>query len=85
MKRFMFLLSVVPGSLMLGGCQSTIQLGGTYFPAWLLSTLLGVFLASIIHLILFKLGIDHFVQPRALAYPSMAIAFTLIIYLLFFR
>ena len=71
--------------VILPGCSSTINIGGAYFPAWLLSTLIGFLLTAIVRLGLFRAGIDSWIQPRAIAYPCLALFFILLTYYLFFR
>jgi YtcA family len=71
--------------VVLSGCSSTLEIGGAYFPAWLLSTLIGWLLAAIVRLGLFRAGIDSWIQPRATAYPCLALFFILLTYYLFFR
>ena len=66
------------------GCSPTWEVGGAYFPAWLICMVAGLFCALITRFVLIRIGLDPWVRPRALAYPAIGIFFTLFIYLIFF-
>lgn len=61
-----------------------IELGGAYFPAWLLAMIFGLIGASLLRLLLMAWGFDAYLQPRPLAYPAMGLLLALGFYLLFF-
>jgi hypothetical protein len=84
MKRRPHLLLPVGSLLALPGCSCIQEIGGAYFPAWLLSILIGWFLAAIVRLILIRVGIDGWIRPRSIGYPALLVFFTLLIYLIFF-
>jgi len=44
----------------------------------------GLAAALAVRAVLIRVGLDPWVRPRALAYPSVGIFFTLLIYYLFF-
>jgi len=84
MKREISIL-LLPGSLLIvTGCSCIQEIGGAYFPAWMLSILIGWVLALIVRLILIKVGIDGWIRPRSIGYPALNVFFTLLIYLIFF-
>lgn len=66
------------------GCSPTWEVGGAYFPAWLICMIAGLACALAARFALIRLGLDPWIRPRALAYPALGIVFTLVIYLLFF-
>ena len=68
----------------LSGCSCIQEIGGAYFPAWLLSILVGWLLTGVIRFILIKIGIDGWIRPRSIGYPSLVVFLTLLIYLIFF-
>jgi hypothetical protein len=90
MKAFhrstLVLLSAV---LLLGGCRlvgdhtPTIDVLGSYFPAWLLCIVVGLVLTLITRQLLAGLNIP--LRPAALVYPCMMLLFTLAVWLAFFR
>lgn len=84
MKRFPVLFLPLGSLLTMPGCSCIQEIGGAYFPAWLLSILIGWFLAVLVRLFLIKVGIDGWIRPRSIGYPALMVFFTLMIYLIFF-
>lgn len=62
-----------------------LNLFGSFFPSWMLCALIGILAAVIGRRILVRLGIDPYVGPRALVYPSLAILVTLVLWVSLFR
>jgi hypothetical protein len=62
-----------------------INIIGSFFPSWMLCLLIGIGAALIVRLLLVRTGIDPYVGPRALVYPSLAILVTLVLWVAFFR
>ena len=84
MKREISIL-LLPGSLLITpGCSCIPEIGGAYFPAWLLSILIGWVLSVIVRFILIKAGIDGWIRPRSIGYPALMVFFTLLVYMIFF-
>jgi hypothetical protein len=69
---------------LLSGCSSIQEIGGAYFPAWLLSILIGWVLALFVRIVLIRIGLDGWIRPRSIGYPALNVFFTLVIYLIFF-
>jgi hypothetical protein len=84
MKRIPFLVLSLGSLVALPGCSCIQEIGGAYFPAWLLSILIGWVLSTIVRLMLIKVGIDGWIRPRSIGYPALLVFFTLMIYLIFF-
>ena len=80
--RASFLALLVLG--ILPGCSNTLEIAGAYFPAWLVSILVGILLTGTTRLLLFRAGIDNWIRPRAIAYPCLTLFFILLTYYLFF-
>jgi hypothetical protein len=74
----------LPVAAGISGCSPTWGIGGAYFPAWLVCMVAGLVLALAARYLLIVSGIDRWVRPRVLAYPAIAVAFTLLVYLIFF-
>ena len=83
------------GSLVLGrvaivlpvaGCSyaPTMDLFGSYFPAWMLCAALGIGAAIIIRQILAVAGITDYVVAPLLTYAGLAVSATLLAWLLWF-
>jgi len=62
-----------------------LNLFGSFFPSWMLCALIGIVAAVIVRRILVRVGIDPYVGPRALVYPSLAILVTLVLWVSLFR
>ncbi|MDB6068711.1 MAG: hypothetical protein JWR26_4919 [Pedosphaera sp.] len=81
-------LVLPPAVLLLGGCRSmgghtpTIDVLGSYFPAWLLCIVAGLALTLITRQLL--VGLNIHLRPGALVYPCMILLFTLAVWLAFF-
>jgi hypothetical protein len=68
----------------LAGCSPMSEIGGAYFPAWLLCMLAGLIFTLICRAVLIRLRLDPWIRPRILAYPCLGVAITLLVHLLFF-
>ena len=62
-----------------------INIIGSFFPSWMLCLLIGIVAALVVRRLLVRAGIDPYVGPRALVYPSLAILVTLVLWVAFFR
>jgi len=62
-----------------------INIIGSFFPSWMLCVLIGIVVALLLRLLFIRTGIDPYVGPRALVYPSLAILVTLVLWVGFFR
>jgi hypothetical protein len=76
--------------LLLTGCQAaghspTVDVLGSYFPAWIVCIVLGLALTIITRHIFIILRLHSHLRPALLVYLCLMICFTLAIWLLFFR
>jgi hypothetical protein len=84
-------LVLLPEVLLLGGCRSmrdrspTIDVVGSYFPAWLLCIVVGLALTLIARQLLVGFKLNGHLRPAVLVYPCMIILFTLAVWLVFFK
>lgn len=69
----------------LGGCDPLFDIGGAFFPGWLLAALLAVGLTFLIRWILVRFGLDEFLWLRTLSYIGMFTMCSIGFWLLFFR
>ncbi len=60
----------------ISGCAPRIEISGAYFPAWLLSALMGGLLTASLRALLVTRGLDAYLQPAALTYPAIFFACT---------
>jgi YtcA family len=70
----------------LGGCSTSpaLNLFGSFFPAWMLCTAVGVAGTVILHQVLSALSINQYLIAPPLTYFCMAVAGTLLVWLLWF-
>ena len=62
----------------------TMDLLGSYFPAWMLCAVIGIVASIIIRQILVVAGINDYVVAPLLTYAALAVSATLLIWLLWF-
>lgn len=72
---------------LLSACSAvpSIYIAGSYFPAWLLSALIGIVATVLIRVALIRTGVDDALPLRLLVYVCMALALTFATLLLFFE
>jgi YtcA-like protein len=58
---------------------------GSFFPSWMLCATIGIVLAIVARRLFVHVGIDPYLGPRALVYPSLALLVTLVLWVAFFR
>jgi len=73
--------------LLLGGCSysPTVDVLGSYFPAWMLCIIIGIFSTLIVRLLLMSFGIHSHLRLKPLVFSCTAIFFTLAVWLVFFK
>ena len=73
-------------ALPLAACDSapTMDLLGSYFPAWMLCAVFGVAAAVIIRQLLAATGINDYVVAPLLTYAALAVSATLLAWLIWF-
>jgi hypothetical protein len=86
--RFRF-LSPLAG-LFLTGCRAddhspTLDVLGSYFPAWIVCIVIGLALTLITRQILIGLKVSAYLRPAVLVYLCLMIFFTMSVWLLFYR
>ena len=62
-----------------------INIIGSFFPSWMLCAAIGIVVAILARRLFVRVGVDPYVGPRALVYPSLAILVTLVLWVTFFR
>jgi hypothetical protein len=79
--RFLPLLLVAP---LLAGCSRapSVDVLGSFFPAWMVCFIVAIVLTVLAHLALLRLRVK--VALPMLAYPSLAALFTFLLWLIFF-
>jgi hypothetical protein len=62
-----------------------INIVGSFFPSWMLCAVIGIVAALLARRLLVWAGLDPYVGPRALVYPSLGLLVTLVLWVAFFR
>ena len=86
--RFKFIGLAI--AVVLSGCSAndhspTVDVLGSYFPAWIICIVLGLALTLIARQILIGLKLNQHLYPAPIVYISMQVCFTLALWLSFFR
>ena len=78
---------LLPTILFMGGCAHTptVDVVGSYFPAWMECIILGLAATTIVRLLLIQLGIYPHLRLKPLVVPCLLILFTLAVWLVFFK
>ena len=63
----------------------SISVLGAFFPSWMLCALIGVALTLVGRRALTAVGLEQWIGPRGIVYPALALAFTLAVWVVFFR
>ena len=75
--------------LLPAGCHSThsptVDVLGSYFPAWIICIVMGLLLTIIARQLLIGFKLDQHLHPAPLVYLCLTICFTLAVWLLFFK
>jgi hypothetical protein len=64
-------------------CPS-LNIFGTFFPAWMLCSLIGIVAAAVAYAVLARTPIGVEIRPALLAYPSIALSVTFVLWLSFY-
>jgi hypothetical protein len=82
LPRF-FLLLVVIG---LSGCSRdpSLEISGSFFPAWMICMLIGVVLSLLAHQLFIVLGVHASLKPQLAVYGALALSLTLVAWLLLY-
>jgi YtcA family len=84
--------SVAVGALLLldvlsfAGCRlpPSINVLGSFFPAWLLCLIMGILLSAGSRILLLAVHLEEVLSPPIVMYPSLTVLFTISLWLLFF-
>jgi hypothetical protein len=77
---------VLGSSAFLGaGCDPVFDVGGSFFPSWMVCLLAGALLATGLRLVLARIGVEPYLGPLPLVYGCLAALLTMGTWLVFFR
>ena len=74
-------------TLLLAGCHPgpSVDLLGSFFPAWMLALVIGIVLTLLLRQLFILTELDPYLAPRGLVYVSLAVLVTLATWLFVFR
>jgi YtcA family len=74
-------------SLVLAGCRvgPSIDVLGSFFPAWMLATVIGLVITGVARQLFIATDLHAYLRPRGLVYACLIILSTLTTWLLFLR
>ena len=87
LRRTLSVLAIAPPAIFLSGCSGapSVDIIGSFFPAWMICMAIAVVLTFLIRYLLVKLHLETEVGPLALFYPSLLTLLTCLIWLGNFR
>jgi len=73
--------------LLCTGCgrAPSVDIIGSFFPAWIVCLVIAIVLASILRLVLLRFKFESEIAPVSLFYPSVVILFSCLLWLIFYR
>jgi hypothetical protein len=67
------------------GCDPVMNVFGSFFPAWVICTIVGIALTLALRVLLAAVGLEIHLGPLAVIYPSLALLLTMLAWLVFYR
>ncbi len=70
----------------LAGCarNPNLEVSGSFFPAWIISIFLGIAGTLVLRRVFLRRGIDPFLRPSPLVYGALALALTLLAWIILY-
>ncbi len=75
---------VLPGLLTACSRNPSLEISGSFFPAWMISIFLGVLAAVVAKRIFISARIDPYLRPHLFIYGALALCVTLLSWLLLY-
>ena len=66
------------------GCDPVMNVFGSFFPAWVICTIVGIVFALALRVLLAAVGLETHLGPLAVVYPSLALLLTMLAWLVFY-
>jgi hypothetical protein len=79
------LVATAVAAALAAGCDPLLNIQGAFFPAWILCIFGGLALTGATHRLLVATRLQPHLGPLALVYPSLALLWTMALWLVFFR
>jgi len=81
----MFQVSIATFLLFAAGCDPVVNIGGTFFPGWMVAILIGSALTAAIRYVFVFTGLERHVGPLALIYASLGVLLSVVSWLILYR
>ena len=78
-------LLLAPVILVLGGCDPIFDVGGAFFPSWILAAMVGLVTTLVVRSGLVRTGIDQRLFGRGFAYLGLFVGVSILIWIWLFR
>jgi len=62
----------------------SVSILGSFFPAWLISIVVGLLLTAVVRRVLVATGTTHYLEPAGLGYSSLALSLVFATWLIVF-
>jgi len=72
-------------ALVVVGCDPTLNIEGSFFPAWIVAMVMGLALTLVARYVFALLRLEPHLGPLVLIYPSLGLLFTLVTWLVLYR
>jgi hypothetical protein len=72
-------------ALLCNGCDPVVDIAGADFPAWLICSIVGIALAAAARVLFDAVGIEPYLGPLTVVYPSLAVLLGCVVWLIFFN
>jgi len=79
------LASAAPLVLCAAGCDPLLNVAGSFFPAWMVATVLGVALTVAVRYVFAAARLEPHLGPTVLIYTSLGLLLTVVAWLVLYR
>lgn len=85
-RNIVYILAAGAPLSALSGCRGTplFNILGSFFPAWMVCLLAGIFLTLLVRWFFHKNDFERHIHPQVIVYPALVTLLTCTIWLLFF-
>jgi len=83
--RIFHCVAVAASAFVAAGCDPIINIGGTFFPGWVVSILIGSALTVAIRYVFVFTRLERHVGPLALIYTSLGLLLSVVSWLILYR
>lgn len=77
--------ALLPAAALLSGCDPILDIDGAFFPAWIVSLVLGIAATAVARTFFVRWEIEEHLRPLPVVYGCLALSFTLSLWLIFYR